>query len=87
MPKSAIKRHIQEYFSKKWDSRWKKQATCRQTKIFISNAGSNVTKGILNLNRQLINRLIQTITGHCELNRHLSLLQIKDDPKCRLAMQ
>jgi len=84
VPKSAIKKHIQEYFSKKWDSRWKKQATCRQTKIFISNAGSNVTKGILNLNRQLINRLIQTITGHCVLNRHLSLLQIKDDPKCRL---
>ena len=67
-----------------WDSRWKKEKTCRQTKIFISKAGTDTTKGILNLNKTTINRLIQTITGHCVLNRHLSLLQIKDDPKCRL---
>jgi len=84
VPKSTIKRHIQTYFNKMWDSRWKKEKTCRQTKIFISKAGTDTTKGILNLNKTTINRLIQTITGHCVLNRHLSLLQIKDDPKCRL---
>jgi len=82
--KSTIKGHIQAYFKQIWNLRWKNEKTCRQTKIFISETGTEVTKGIINWNRTTINRMIQIITGHCVLNRHLCLLQIKDDPKCRL---
>ena len=41
------------------------------------------TKGILNLNRSTLHLIIQFITGHCTLKRHLSILQIVGDPGCR----
>lgn len=83
----VVKSVIQKYFMQIWVNDWNRETTCRQTREFIQSPTDYHTKGILSLNRQEIWLLVQFITGHCRLKRHISLLQNTEDSRCRICQE
>lgn len=82
IPGSVTKRIISLKIRQEANTRWTSQQTCRQAKIFIKNYDNKRTKELLSLNKKQIRIVIGMVTGHCELNRHLTIMKIKDDPSC-----
>ena len=50
----------------------------------IPSIKAQTTKDILRLGPDKLHLTVQFITGHCTLQRHLSLLQVTDSSRCRL---
>jgi len=56
--------------------------TCRQAKLIIQGHSSGRTGELLRLPRQKLTLATGILTGHSQLNRHLSVMGITSDPTC-----
>ena len=83
IPSAVVKAKIKEIFMNLWEHHWHQEKSCRQTREFIDSVKERRTQGILNLSRNKLYLIVQFITGHCTLRRHLSLLQVVEDSGCR----
>ena len=83
VPGSYIKRQTKLEFEKSWNNRWQNLETCRQTKIWFAEASNKMDKALRHFSRSDLSKLIQFITGHCNLNRHISLQDKGHSPLCR----
>ena len=84
LPIAVIKSKIKQRFMKLWDKTWNLEYTCRQTREFIPSVLPEQTKGIQCLGSEKMRLVVQFLTGHCTLRKHLSLLQLSDTARCRL---
>ena len=84
LPIAVIKSKIRKTFLELWDRAWNMDSTCRQTREFIPSVVLEQTKGIIRLGSEKLRLVVQFLTGHCTLRRHLSLLQLSDSNSCRL---
>ena len=66
---------------------WENLPNCRQTKIFTPMVGTAKAVAIRSLDRFQAGRLVQFLTGHVALNRHLSVMGIADLQLCRLCQE
>ncbi|KAJ2939962.1 hypothetical protein O0L34_g6668 [Tuta absoluta] len=64
------------------NKRWKELQTCRQSKLFIKSMDPKRTRNFLQLSRKNTRLIIGLLTGHCDLNKHLYTMKLKDDPSC-----
>jgi hypothetical protein len=72
-PNSILKSNIKTKINEQWQIRWTKNPVCWQSKCFIQNISKNTNKFdklLKTSNRDTIGKLIQFITGHCNLNYH-----------------
>ena len=83
-PSSLIKSLIKEKMHLHWSVIWNERADCRQTKLWFPTVDQNKSNQVLQLNRVEISRMVQIITGHDYLKRHISLVQGTGDDICRL---
>ena len=54
----------------------------QHTKIFCKNPLGNVSKDLLDLGRVDLKRVVEVITNHCGLNKHLHKINKSDSPMC-----
>ena len=81
---SYINTTINNFYREKWQDKWNKLASCRQTKIFSPTICAAKAKAIRSLDRFSAGRVVQFLTGHIALNRHLFIMGIDDLRNCRL---
>ena len=63
---------------------WNNIQSCRQGRQLLQNIGSKFAKYAVRLSQKDLKILVGLLTGHHTLNRHLTLLKIKEDPMCPL---
>ena len=69
---------------REWNSQWRALGTCRQTKLFFPNLSPSRSKQILLMERPVLGKAIQFLTGHCWMRRHQNIIDGVTDPTCRL---
>ena len=84
---SAINNIIMSSFKSKWQKLWTGLSSCRQTKLFSPQINPIVAKEIRLLNRTDAGRVIQFLTGHVTLSRHLVVMGLVEHPTCRLCQE
>ena len=84
VPQSFIDIKLTNKVTKKWNKRWSKTDTCRQTKLWFESISTKFTAFIKKASRIEIGRLVQFITGHCNLKRHQHLINREASSLCRL---
>ena len=67
-----------------WKTRWKRETTCRQTRLMLPKPNSIFTKHLFTLSRGELSMLLQFVTGHNYLRYHLYNTGRADNPMCRL---
>ena len=87
IPYSYPKTKTKLILTKQWNSRWKTLNSCRQTKLWFECSSDKLSKHLTKLCRFDLGRLVQFITGHCNLNRHVSLQDRSVNPACRHCLQ
>ena len=61
---------IKDWSTDKWKSMWNKQKDCLRMKESVGWTSSRLTICLLNLKRPQLNRVVQVLTRHCNLQRH-----------------
>ena len=75
---------IKEHIYSVWYKRRKNITTCRQTKIFFPEINDKLSKNLGKIKRDDLGKMVSFITGHCNMNRHLNLIDASHDLNCRL---
>ena len=83
VPDSYIQIITKTYLEKCWNSRWHNLKSCRQTKHWFAKSTNKIDKILGKSNRFELGRIVQFITGHCNLNRHKSLQNKSLGSTCR----
>ena len=83
VPDSHIKSITKQKLEKSWKNRWGNLETCRQTKIWFPKISNKMDKVLRHFSRFELSKHVQFITGHCNLNRHISLRDKRHSPLCR----
>ena len=83
VPDSYIKNCTKKVTNTKWNNRWINLESCRQTKLWFEKCNNKIEKVLNKFSRFELGRMIQFITGHCNLNRHRSLQEKDISPLCR----
>jgi hypothetical protein len=71
----------------RWRSRWQELTTCRQTKTILKSPNRAYRWMCLRLGRVPLRILVQIVTGHCLLAKHLFNIEVGADPICPLCEQ
>ena len=79
---SVVKLAIRDWARNLHALQWKRTPQCRHTKIFVKEPYKRNLTDILNLPRGQLRQLVQTITGHNTLNRHLNVIGLSSSPLC-----
>ena len=66
---------------------WQNTAKCRQAKQLVKQPHIRLTKYALKLSRKDLRVLAGLLTGHADLNRHLTLMQVRNDELCPLSQE
>lgn len=79
---STRKAIVREWLFQRHKERWQECEGCRHTKLFCSGPSVNLSKSLLDLGRRDIKRVIEAVTDHCGLNKHLFDIGCAENPKC-----
>ena len=82
-PESFLKKTTKNILISNWNFNWRNTKDCKQTKLWLPKVTNKVEKYLNKITRQDLSKLVQFITGHCNLMRHKSL-QSNQEPLCRL---
>ena len=82
--KQELRGAIKGRGSDRWQSRWSRLTTCRQTKVWLPRIRRDIIPFIRRLSRRDLGQLVHFITGHNYLLRHRSKLGLGGSQKCRL---
>ena len=86
VPQAYINQKINQKIITKWNNRWVETSSCRQTKQWFKATSKKFLGFLKKGTRTEIGRLVQLITGHCNLRKHKSFY--KDiDPACRFCKE
>jgi len=78
----VIKTAIRDWANRLSDKRWQGLTTCRQAKEMITGRCQRRARDLLALPRQMLRPVIGVLTGHSQVQRHLSLMGLSNDPSC-----
>ena len=84
VPQSFITTKIVEKIKRKWTKRWTVEKSCRQTKLWFETISTKFKAFLAKGSRIEVGRLVQFITGHCNLRKHQNLINNEVNPNCRL---
>ena len=78
---------VKDWSTDTWKSMWNKPKDCLRMKESAGWTSSRLTIRLLNLKSPQLNRLVQVLTGHCNLQRHKKTTSRAEPslcPKCSL---
>jgi hypothetical protein len=70
--------------TERWRARWRENKEYRQTKSVLPEVSRACRYQCLRLSRILLRILVQVVTGHCLLAKHMCTMKITNDPICPL---
>ena len=79
---AEIKQNIKNWATLSHQTNWRNLPYCRQTKMMIPSPDPKIWKKIQKYSRRNIMIITQMLTGHCTLQRHLTIMKIEEDPTC-----
>ena len=86
-PLSWTKKLVENYHIDIWNCRWVEEKSCSASKKFIDVPNKVIAKELLNLNKEVLHKVMQMLTGHCRLNYSLNKKLITLSTLCRLCEQ
>lgn len=87
LPKSTIKSIVRKWLSRSHREIWNSCAEGKHTKYFCKNPSEEKSESILALKRSDIKRLVDVMTNHCNLNKHLHTMSYVDNPMCGCGLE
>ncbi|KAJ8983769.1 hypothetical protein NQ317_000327 [Molorchus minor] len=81
-PTRYVNKALNSWVYKTLDSNWSRGCGCRQAHDLIAGPDKATTAWLLGRSRRTVNQLVEILAGHCQLNRHLSLMGIEQSPTC-----
>ena len=85
--KPCIRSSINDWLQNKSLEWWRSFPHQRQAKEFIKERSAKFTEDLLRQNRKAIRIIVSLLTGHCRLNRHMSLMGLAEDATCRFCQE
>ena len=82
--KSVQCRLVKDMKNKEWQAIWQPKGPCRQTREMIPLVISSIPKIIIHEDRQTASKLVQFLTGHCNMRKHQWEKDKTIDPSCSL---
>ena len=70
VPYASCVSTVKNWSTDRWKSMWNERKDCLRMKESVGWTFSRLTKHLLNLKRLQLNRTVQVLTGHCNLQRH-----------------
>ena len=80
---SYIKTELKNVSLRSWYKRWKRESTCRQTRLILPCYYHRLSKMLWSLDRYSLSRMVQFITGHNYLLYHLKNVSKSNTNVCR----
>ena len=87
VPDAHLKRISKEKAISAWSREWNNTSSCKQTKFWMPKVNNKMEHHLKKISRYDLSKLVQFITGHCNLMRHKSLQDKQFEPNCRLCKQ
>ena len=87
VPYASCVSTVKDWSTDRWKSMWNKRKDCLRMKESVGWTSSRLTIRLLNLKRPQLNRVVQVLTGHCNLQRHKKTTGLAESslcPKCSL---
>ena len=81
-PEPTVRNELQHWACREQWQQWREATKYRQAKQLLRQANHSFTKYALLLSRADLRILTGLLTGHADLNRHLTLMQILTDAVC-----
>jgi len=81
---TSVRNTVHQWSVQEQNKKWNNIQSCRQAKQLLQNISTKFAKYAVRLSRKDLKILVGLPTGHNTLNRHLTLLKIKEDPMCPL---
>ena len=79
---SLVRHRAKEILRRKHWQGWISRDDCRQTKMFVTDQSSNRSKFLLSLCKRDLTLITGIMTGHCQLNSHLSTIRVARSSTC-----
>jgi len=79
---TVIKTAMRDWAYRESDKRWQGLTTCWQAKEMITCRCRRRERDLLALSRQMLRLVVGILTGHTQVQRHLSLMGLSIDPFC-----
>ena len=90
VPHASCVSAVKNWSTDRWRSMWNEPKDCLRMKETLGWTSSRLTIRLLNLKRPQLNRVMQVLTGHCNLQRHKKTTGRAESslrPKCSLEDQ
>ena len=87
VPYASCVSTVKDWSTDRWKFMWNKRKDCLRMKESVGSTSSRLTIRLLNLKRPPLNRVVQVLTGHCNLQRHKKVTGRAESflcPKCSL---
>ncbi len=81
---STVRESIADWMRKSQEKQWKMVTGCRQAKLSLIGTNCPFAKRAISLPRVKLKALVEFVTGHCRLRKHMSNIGIEEDPTCEL---
>jgi len=83
----TVQREIHLWGIKEQFHLWTNSTTFRQAKQLVKHPRKELIKYALGLNRPKLRIFVGLLTGHVNLNRHMTIMCVFTDPLCLLCQQ
>ena len=74
-------------FYNKLQRRWRTATTCRQAREMMPQLDSTIADFVLASSRAHASRLMQWLTGHARIGRHIFIMTVSDSIRCRFCKE
>ena len=82
-----VRREIHKYLQRAHKEYWEGLNTCKQAKELMGGLNKKRAKQIIRLPRNKLQLIGGVLTGHCGLDKHLTVINIRNDPLCQLCWE
>ena len=82
VPYASCVSTIKDWSTDRWKSMWNERKDCLRVKESVGWTSSRLTIRFLNLKRPQLNRMVQVLTGHCNLQRHKKTIGRAESSLC-----
>lgn len=81
--KQTCRQEIRDWLERKQTEQWRSAWALNHSKKFIKAPSKKTAKEVLLYEKRTLKTIVEMITGHCRLMKHLHTLGIKPEPDCR----
>ena len=82
VPYASCVSTVKDWSTDRWKFMWNKRKDCLRMKASVGRTFSRPTVRLLNLKRPQLNRVVQVLTGHCNLQRHKKTTGRAESSQC-----